>query len=214
MLLQKESQDFVSKRAEVVSMFPANLQRFVSEIPEEILQLDEQSLEASFSSTTVDYMLRKRLWEIFERNKNLGVSQIAASEIYDGICARQNFFQIVLPNHKKLAWLLIRPVEYEAIIEESFMFALKRLRNEVLTMKVTEKTAPVLLKSLEFLANRAIGPLVQKIESKSLNMNVGGTAVENSNLTQEQIASQIRELQSRIGKPVQEVRELKDVEAE
>lgn len=187
-----------SVRAELVSMLSERIQQYVFDIPDEVWALNELELEKEYSPTTVDFMLRKNIWRIFKENKKNGVSHIDAIQIYGGVCAKQSFF-VGLANHTRLAWILIEPQNLEAMIEESFLFGLRRMRHEVLTMSLNDKNIGHFLKAVEFLANRALGPMVQRIESKNLNLNVGsGVPSIDAPQTRDAIEAKLLELQQMV----------------
>lgn len=102
-----------------------------------------------------------------------------------------------MPLNSELA--LIKPTALPELIDEATYFGLKRLRNDLLTMPMTEKSAPVFLKAVEFLANRAWGPVIQRIEAKHAHLNLGTrSAPTNESLSPEEVQKRLTELKRKL----------------
>ena len=157
---------------ELISYFDDRFFEISSQVPDEILSMVETELSKKFTQTDTDFLLRKRLHEVVKAAKGSGAEKIPTIRIYEGICTRQSFYEKIAKNPHRIAWFLQPIASYQEMLEESLYFALKKVRDELLTMPVTEKSAPAILKALEFFANRALGPVIQRIESKNLNMDI------------------------------------------
>lgn len=162
-------------------------------LPEEIQIKTEAELEGLFNPTPTDHMLRRRYSERLNFARENGITRITASEIYTGICSKQHFYAQFISNSAKLAWMLLPVKSHQESISEAFAFALERVRKEVLTMPITEKSAPVLLKAAEWLANRHLGLGIQKIEQKTLNID-GNKLIERTVVDPNDLLQRISDL--------------------
>lgn len=68
----------------------------------------------NYRPSTTDYLLRDKAWSMYEmsllNNKTSTVSQLV-----EGICSIQNFYQKVLKNPLRLAWILHPKLENEVL---------------------------------------------------------------------------------------------------
>jgi hypothetical protein len=160
-------------RLSAVQFFSGEFRKAIEAIPNEILQMSEIELYDTGKITQTDWFLRKNLWNLIESAQKSNENAIPTSAIYRGITSHQNFFQQIVHNQIRLAWLLIKPTALPELIDEATYFGLKRLRHDLLTMPMNEKSAPVFLKAVEFLANRAWGPVIQRIEAKHAHLDLG-----------------------------------------
>ncbi len=91
---------------------------------------------------------------------------------------------------------MINPTVYADLIDEATYFGIQRLRNEVLKMPVTERSAPTILKTVEFLANRSLGPVVQRVEAKFAHLNLDRPTAHS--LKPEDTVGRIEELKAKL----------------
>lgn len=189
--------DTPSAREEALSTWNEFFNKKVEAIPTEVALMSERELEKHFRPTSIDFHLRKRFWEVSTRSINSGIKETETIEIYRGICSRQHFYELVLKNPYKLLWIIMPIQAHMDIIEEGFYYALKKVRDEILTMPVNEKTAGHIMKALDFFANRAIGPVVQRIEQKNMNLNVDGNSVTRDALTPDDLQKKLDELRAK-----------------
>jgi hypothetical protein len=165
-----------------------------------IASMPEAELEQHFRATPIDFFIRRRFWTVSEKYINSGLIEPETQELYIGICKKQHFYQSILRNPYKVAWIL-QPVQaISDLIDESLYFAIKKVRDELLTMPTNEKTAGHIMKALEFFANRSkdLGPLLQKIEQKSMNVNLDGNRAMREALNPDDIDKRLKELKSQI----------------
>lgn len=187
-----------SMRTSAISVWHTGFAERVSRIDPAIYSMGEQELEQFFKPNPVDFFLRKRFWELSELNIKSGLKDVSIMGIYDGICTRQNFYTNIIKKDHKLCWILLPIQRHIDLIEEGLYYALKKVRDELLTMPVNEKTAGHLLKALEFFANRALGPMIQRIEQKSMNMNVDGNKMINEAISAGDLVQRYEELKSKL----------------
>lgn len=188
------------KREQLLSHFKDDsiMAKAAAMIPPEMLLLTEAELGKMFRVTPMDYALKRQIWLKFYDAEKTG-AMIKMVDIYGGICSNPYFYNELTKNPARVAWLLSPPVDTAALIEEAFRFSFNRVRDDILTMPVTEKTAPILLKAFQLFADRHLGPVVQRIESKNLNVEVDGGSTQNiSELDPHEIEAKMREIKQKL----------------
>lgn len=184
-------------RDRIISLMEDNLfLRRVQEIPEEYLLKTESELAQMFNVTRIDRALKQKLWSWYADNKRAGFNQkLSAVVVYSGVCTRQNFEHIFNKHPEKLAWLFCPPVDAETLIKEAALYALERLRDDILTMPANEKTAPIILKTAQYFIDRAYGPVEQVIRQNTTQVNVDGNKMIRE-VADSGIVDKFKELQS------------------
>jgi hypothetical protein len=167
-----------ASRISILELLSGDFKASLEAIPPEVLAMSEQELNEVRKPTSVDYFIRKKLWSMYDKCQAVGLKEISTKELYDGICSHHSFYERVMVSPHRLAWIFIRPNVYDELIDEAFYFGMKRMRDEVLTMPITEKTMGHFMKAIEFLANRALGPVIQRIESKNVNLSLTPTEAQ------------------------------------
>lgn len=162
------------KREEIISCFSQSMKNYFSNIPLSLLEKSEFELEELFTPTTIDWAIRRKMWELFEQI-NAGVGEdIGPVDLYDGICSKQNFF-FFLKNPIRLAWVSIIPTAYNTLQDRGFYLGLTKVVNYIQKTPVDAKNLSVFLKLIEQFANRVIGPVTQRVETKNLSVNIHQT---------------------------------------
>jgi hypothetical protein len=177
----------------------------------ELFHMDESTLKKRFKDhayipTPTDNRLRLRFWEEYDWACAQG-SKMVVDNIIGGICGRTLFYQTFLMSTTKIAWLLCPPANYLTYAQEALHYGLDQLR-EVLEIPHMDSKGRPNTKLLELKAKitfmldqRVHGAVVQRIEQKSMNLNIGmsdysaGKAV--TQMTQEQLEVRMKELERR-----------------
>ncbi|MFN9976619.1 MAG: hypothetical protein ACK58T_42635 [Phycisphaerae bacterium] len=171
------AQEASTAKRRAIDFFKGKLFEKYEEIPESIKSLNESELVKNFNQTTNDYLIRKRVTELLKRVPELGSDhKFDTPEIYTGICTHQAFYDRMIQSPYRLCYYFLELHSYDTLIEDTFYQFTMKVRNEILQMPVTEKSAPVILKAWESFANRHLGATIQKIEQKSMNVNVSASA--------------------------------------
>lgn len=182
--------------AAVVEYFDGVMADAIRNISEETWLMNESELQAKFVQKDIDFLIRERLTKLLEEVSK-APRKIAHTEVYRGICTLQNFYATTLKNEYRLVWLL-RPLIAEEKIKAGFYAAIEKTM-EILRLPVDAKTAPSILKALDYFSNRHIGPVVQRIEQKSMNMNVTrNVSEEMANLDPESMLQKYSEAKAKI----------------
>jgi len=160
-----------------IELLDGELRRAAEAVPPEITSMTELELYETGKIRQMDYFLRKNLWKSVEIAQKAGKPSIISATVYQGVCTVQNFHSKVLTNPLRVAFLLLQPGTAQEAIEEAANFGLLRLREKVMTMAINEKTVGAYVRALEFLADRAWGPVVHRIEAKHAHMDMNKPVV-------------------------------------
>jgi hypothetical protein len=139
------------------------------------LEFDEIKLKANPSFTLC--RLRMSFWNEYENaitnNRKMKMARIVA-----GVCTDSLFKAKILPDLVRLAYVLSPPKDYVITVKESLDAGLDNLR-AIVTAKVTNddgslnaKSADIVLKAIALLDMRVKGAVIQRIDQRSLNVNV------------------------------------------
>lgn len=190
-----------SARDRLLSCFKEDsaLMRAVADLPPEYHLKNEQELGTLFRKTPMDYAIKKQLWLKFYETEKLGAFRLKMVDVYGGICTLQHFYQDLVKNPARVAWLISPPIDHQAIIEEAYHFAFTKVRDGILNMPVTEKSAPTILKVFQILADRHLGPIVQK--NLNLNANVDPNKPPTEPIDPHAIEAKLNELKSKLLSP-------------
>ena len=154
----------------------------------DLFGLDEYTLKQKLRAekkfpTPTDNRLRLAFWNAYEQVQSGVAKNIALTRIAAGICAPEFLVQEYFRYPEKVAWILTPPASYEVLAEEGLQFGLEQLREILETDhykydpdgKITRydsKLMEIKIKITAMLDQRVKGAVVQRIEQKSLNVNV------------------------------------------
>lgn len=179
-------------------------------LPEKYINMEDDDLRKEANPIRRDFMLRNNFWIAFEKAINSGTMHIHTPHVYNGVCPRQNFYEHVLANPAKLAWL-IRPIrEYESELELLLSAVTDRLWEIVRApifsgikgsvnkpYKLDPKAADVVLKAAKMIEDRVKGMAVQRIAQKTEVTNrKNPEAIEV--LTEEHLDKEIKQLEQAV----------------
>lgn len=194
-----------TKRDRLVACFneDSGIGKALASIPEELQIKDETELARLFNPTPLDYAMKKNLWTLFYEAEATGFYKLKGTDVYGGVCSNSYFYNQLLKNSPRVAWLFTPTIDTEALIEEAYRYSFQRVRDDILSMPVTEKTAPILLKAFQYFADRHLGPMVHKIESRNLNVEVQGGKMETPTDPRE-IEAKLKEIRAKL-QPLKDV---------
>jgi hypothetical protein len=177
----------------------------------ELFTMDERTLflhlrAQAIQPTPTDNRLRLSFWVEYDRAQ-FEVTKMNMTPIYAGVCVRQYFYSTYLKNAWKVAWLLCPPTNYVKKLEEALDFGIDRMR-DILEMSPMDERGKPNVKLMELqtkitiaLDQRAKGSYTQRIEQKSVNLQIGTSdkAVAQAALTgsMDEIQKRMKELERR-----------------
>jgi hypothetical protein len=204
----------------VLNLVPEAVRNAMERIPAEFLAMDEDELEARAPRqkwTLVDRRLRTAFWIEYARAQDTG-SNMQISNVFNGTCSRNYFYGTIMENKIKLAYLMRPPADYTIAMEESLNFGVARLR-EILDFPLWAKdkdgierpdvkVAEVILKTVTLIDQRVKGAVIQRIEQKNLNVNMGAKG------TQEAEAISVDEIDRKLAELSQAIKPAITVDSE
>lgn len=136
-----------------------------------------------------DNRIRMKFWMEYEvaqsEGRHMNLSTVAA-----GLCSYQYFHSHYIIDPSKMAWLMVPPASYEAVVTEALHVGLEHLRGVLAVDPVNHETGKVDVKLAELQAKivgmldmRAKGAIPQKI--MNLHANLKGTSKELLEITEE-----------------------------
>lgn len=168
------------------SVLPSWLKEMASaKLTDELVDLTEADLiNELFPHKTVPpewFRLRISFWDEYDRVIRHELMQMDLTVAWRGLVTLPWFIAKANSNPKYLAWILSSPPSYELLLREISELALERqlqvMRLPVVnqdTGKANVRLIEMQLKIFQFIDIRLKGAVVQKIEQKSLNVNVNG----------------------------------------
>lgn len=183
----------LSTRKEAVEQWGGAIAERFSQIEADILLMNELELATHFKPSPTDYYIRKSFWKVTKEMES--GADVLVGDIYGGICTTQQFYDKILKNKYRTAWIFTPFEKSEEMFEEFFYAMFMKMRSEMLAMPITDKTIGPFVKLLESLANRVVGPVPHKIEQKSMNVNV---AAEMKDVTGADVEDKFTELRSKM----------------
>lgn len=152
----------------------AMLNKAVEKAPH-LLEMDEWSLKKLLQPNPTLNRLRVSFWNEYMRSQDTN-KKMYMPHVYAGVCSHESFVTY-LESAESFAWILCPPASYSNAVEEALLTGIMELR-DVLSLphrdasgKVDVKLIAQKTKIVEMLDMRVKGAIVQKIETKSLNLH-------------------------------------------
>lgn len=102
-----------------------------------LLKLSTQELENQLHPTEVDYLLKNAFWHEI-RKAAYNNQKVHPEDVFGGLCSYTHWFNNILNNPKKLAWLLSPCLDVRNGVNELKLWILQKVR-EILTLKLEDK---------------------------------------------------------------------------
>lgn len=173
----------VSDARSLINLLPQEIQDRALKLPIEFFELDPKELESvAFKavSKTLYRKLRIAFWEEYETTQRTKADKIDMDAAFRKSCSPGFFKSKVLANDARLAWLLTPPSEYEISLKEISSLGLERMK-EALEIPIDQdnpntKLIEAQLKIFQHADMRIKGAIIQRVEQRSLNMNLNANA--------------------------------------
>lgn len=191
----------------LINVLPKTMAEYLRKIPIEVLTMGDEKIEKAGNIGVTEKRLRHGFW-IEYNYAQLGKRQMAISNIVNGVCRKEQFWQIV-KNQWKLAYILTPPPDHRISREELLARALDEIRDileqphVVINPKTGKGTfdariAAVKVKIYDSLSAQVHGAPVQRLETKTQSLNVNVEAQARPP-TLEELDAQIREAEKMLG---------------
>lgn len=162
--------------------FTNRAQALLEKIPEAVdLLHDEEALlkvlksRTGYSPTPTENRLRMGFWQEYEQAAREDRPMVLAN-VYSIVCGQSTFERVFYKTPERMAFLLSKPASYAAIVEETLIQGMKRLRSILELPDVDSKGRPIpkmleiKMKITAMMDFRIHGAPTQKIEQKTLNL--------------------------------------------
>lgn len=190
----------------LVNLLPGKMAESLKSISPEILGMTDTDLKRLGSIKLTEERLRHAFW--MEYNfASLGKRRINMPNVYNGVCRKEYWWQIILTNKYKMAYIFLPPPNYRVQLSELLTVGLEQMRDILLAdhmitdnhgnQMVDARLAGVKAKIVESLHNRVHGATVQKIQTENKTLNVGVTI--DGTETLEDVDRKIREAEEKLG---------------
>jgi len=185
----------------------AAIKRVMAEEPE-LLTKDETWFKQEKRLTVTASRIRMSFWMDYESAVANG-RKMFLSRIIGGVCSEHFFKDKFLSDNAKVAFMVCPPSNYLVQTREALMAGLETLR-EIVSAKVVDedgilipRAADVVLKAVMHLDMRVKGAIVQRIDSRTLALNVNQNMSPNHSQlkiprTLEELDAQLEQIKSQL----------------
>lgn len=115
--------------------FPDKLRESINSIPPELLEMSDEDMRNEFRPTMVEEKLRTSFWRQVNGLERTGKS-FKTSDLCRDVCNEAYFYQRVLTNPKKMAYMIQPITKYEVQTEALLNVGMSRLE-QIITMDIT-----------------------------------------------------------------------------
>lgn len=168
----------------------------IRSVPEYLRYLSDYELLDVVKPKPVDWLLRRRFHTKIAEYKTTGRAP-NTEEIFNGIITRQGFYESVIKNPERVAWMICPMTSAQEVVDNCYEMILNKMTQELMALPITEKTMGSFIKALEFFANRSAGPVVQRIESKTMTIHTGQGSTQQGQID---VSDKLKELQDVVNK--------------
>lgn len=163
----------------VASLVSPLIRQWIKVIPPKAFTMYEHELRLKAGITEVEEQLRLSFWDEYAYAQDARCF-MNMNRVYNRICTKMHFYESVVREPYRLAYILTPPRNYVYRMREMLELAHRRMR-EVLELPIMDKKKnpnvkliSEMVKITVLLENRVMGAVKQKleVESKSVNVNV------------------------------------------
>lgn len=166
----------------LVNLLPGKMGDSLRNIPIEVLTMTETDLKRLGHIGLTEERLRYAFW--MEYNfASVGKRVINMPNIYNGVCRREYWWQRILTDSYKMAYIFLPPPAHRVEVRELLNVANQQIRDILMRDHIVRdkegkdvgtdaKLAGAKVKIYEMLANRVHGAMIQKIQTENKNLNV------------------------------------------
>ncbi len=160
----------------VYNLVPPAVQEAMMKISPRYYTWSEKALERNTELEARDHRLRISFWTEYQITQDEDKPTISMHSVLRGVCTKTYFYETVLFNPHKLAWVLFPPPDYEKAMDEMHHLSLKEMR-KILTLPLGPKDTALMREKIKIFAlldNRIKGAVLQKlhIQQDTRNLHV------------------------------------------
>lgn len=194
----------------LLEIVPMHVRVEMEKLSAEDLNKSEIELARELDPTPFANQIRMNFWAEYVRAQRRK-TEMRMINVYDGVCTKSSFHDNIVKSHRNLLWVVTPPADLMASSRDAFWLAMRFMRKifEDMPLFTKEKLDPhgisQGLRAFEILKDIVHGATIQRIETKSLNVNVN-TDADTSGMTHEEIKKQLKEYET----PVVEVTDVEN----
>lgn len=181
-------QDVVTLRQSALTLVSDKIREVYDSLPENLKAMDELSLMEQFSPNPSDYWIRKRFWELVDHGEKIDTVLIIGDKL-----SRKSFYDSLLKNPYRVAWMFLPTLTYQESFEEMFKVLHHRLMHYVSTAVITAKNVNAITALYENLANRVVGPVAKNINMRA---HVHSTSDQPTKKSPAELEHELKQLKS------------------
>lgn len=172
--------------------------RVKDEAPD-LLTCDFYEIKNKAKPTLTLSRLRQSFWQEYEAAVT-GNRKMKLAKIIAGVCTEAFLKVKVLPENEKVAFILSPPSDYLVIVKEALNAGLDTLRQIVGAKVIRDdgtldtKAADTIIKAVALLDMRVKGAIVQRVDQRTLNMNINQQLPQGSKALPRSVEELDREL--------------------
>lgn len=156
---------------DLVTILTGKFRQVVENVPPEFASYSEEELIKASRPNEIDWQLRLNLWKKVKEAR-LQKRNLTATEVYDGILSKQKFHETFMCNPARVAFVTRPVIPHQELYESLNRRAISKLLEMVNNMPIEPKYVSQILRIAEAAGNRAYGPVIQKMQIQSRNLNV------------------------------------------
>jgi hypothetical protein len=195
----------------IASLLSGKFKEAYVNLPAALRELDEQELLEVCDPTPKEWAYRKRFSTKIREAQELQLTEITAASVHEGVTSSPYFFQYILPQPKKVAFITRPLLDHNQMYEALHELAMAKIYEIVRKHPLEPKYLPQLTKVAEMSANRAHGAVIQRQQIVQKNIN-GGREGEPQKQVEGSIQDQIDALQKQLLIAQRDVTPPKDAE--
>lgn len=170
----------------VYNLVPAQVQEAIERVNPEYYKWSEKALEKHADLDVRDYRLRLAFWNEYYETQDKFKKNMAMGKVLIGVCTNAYWYDCVLEDPLKLAWILYPPANYTKAMEEILDLSMRQMRN-IMTLNHKKKTGYDIalikekIKIFALIDNRVRGAVLQKVrvDQQSVHAHIHqGTGVD------------------------------------
>jgi len=188
-----------SKPYSLVNLVSDEFRAHMAKIPLDLFAITEAKFIAQHAPDETDYRLRLKFWDEWQLSLLTPgrPAPIRVPAVYYGVCTREFFYQKILKDPVKLAWMITPPTDYDTTLKELLYRGLGRLREIIAlpfvqevpvihrgqpvmkpdgtpltTQKVDRGLVSEVRQVIAMLSDRVHGAIVSRIDVKQQSLNL------------------------------------------
>lgn len=176
--------------------FSKKMQQKIDELPENLVEIEEDELLMIYTPNMNDQLLRQSLWQEYFRCVSNPKNKFMMARIYKGIVGPDVFFNKIMNRPERLAYILLPPAGYKIMMANLMDLTMKRFY-EILSMPIDiNNVNPAVLNAVvkigSLVKDSLYGAAVQR------NVNINTDIANYSNINVEDVDKKILEVKEKL----------------